>query len=183
MLPLSSVWPAVGLCWRTVPFLALVVESVTRLTLKPASSISWVASASVFPTTLGTSSGPSDQNRVTFEPSATWVPAGRLHLDDLVLGVVGVALGEHHAQPLAPQLVGGIVLVLPDHVGQGDLRLARRRPRSRPWSSGVDLVTGLRLLRDDPSLGDVLAGGGGHLADLEPAVADGSLGLRRGSAR
>ena len=111
-------------------------ESVTRLTLNPASWISWVASASVLPTTSGTFSGPSDQNRVTFEPSATWVPAGGLHLDDLVLGVVGVALGQHHPQALAAQLVGGVVLVLADHVGQRAPRACRRRRRSRPCRRG-----------------------------------------------
>ena len=164
-----------------MPFSASVEESVTRLTLKPASSIRSVASPSVFPMTLGTFSGPSDQNSVTFDPSETWVPGRGLHLDDLVLRVVRVALGEHHPEPLAAQLGGGVVLVLADHVGQRDLGLAGG-DHEVDARVGIHEVTGLRLLGDHPTLGHLLAGGRGHLADLETAVADGALGLVAGES-
>ena len=45
---------------------------------------------------------------------------------------------------------------------------------------GVDEVTGLRVLGDDPSLGDLPARCRGHLAHLEVAVGDGALGLGTG---
>ena len=88
--PCRAVWPGRRALLRArCPSWPRSSESVTRLTLNPASSISWVASASVLPTTFGTSSGPSDQKSGDLRAVGDLGAAGRLHLDHLVLGLVG----------------------------------------------------------------------------------------------
>ena len=75
VVPRGCVVNAPGLCLRTVPFRACVVESLTLSTLKPAFSSLALAAASLRPTTLGTSLGPAEYTTVT-----------RLPLDTLVAG-------------------------------------------------------------------------------------------------
>src|ERR1700722_1183009 len=77
--PAWALEPGLGLMLYTVPGVVPAgALPVTWLTWKPLLSSSCVASATVLPITLGTLEPPSDTDRVTWVPGATWVPPGGL---------------------------------------------------------------------------------------------------------